>query len=241
MALQLISVRFDATDPHRAAAFWAGMLDRESMVASGGVLLPGTDTQAGLSFTPTSVEKHGPNRVHLHLTSRSLADQQRIVAKALSLGGYHLDVGQLPEEGHVVLADPEGNEFCVMGPDDTFLAGCGEFGEITCEGSPAVGRFWSHALGWPLVWERGEQTAIQAPTGGTKISWDVRTSASPYSDRNQAIQTAATDWDADIERLGTLGASIVSKNQGQIVMSDPDGTAFIVRTIPGQVHCGRLP
>ncbi len=33
---------------------------------------------------------------------------------ALELGARHLDVGQRPEEGHVVLADPDGNEFCVL-------------------------------------------------------------------------------------------------------------------------------
>ncbi len=56
----------------------------------------------------------GPNRVHLHLTSASHGDQHRTVATALRLGASHLDVGQLPEEEHVVLADPEGNEFCVI-------------------------------------------------------------------------------------------------------------------------------
>jgi hypothetical protein len=35
------------------------------------------------------------------------------VATALALGAGHLDVGQRPEEEHIVLADPEGNEFCV--------------------------------------------------------------------------------------------------------------------------------
>ncbi|WP_425550387.1 VOC family protein [Actinopolymorpha pittospori] len=45
----------------------------------------------------------------------SPADQQHTVATALKLGGDHFDVGQRPEEKHVVLADPEGNEFCVKG------------------------------------------------------------------------------------------------------------------------------
>jgi hypothetical protein len=50
------------------------------------------------------------------LTSASLADQQRTVARALDLGAGHVDVGQRPEEGHVMLADPDGNEFGVPTP-----------------------------------------------------------------------------------------------------------------------------
>jgi hypothetical protein len=51
----------------------------------------------------------------------------------------------------VVLADPEGNEFCVIEPGDSFLAGCGFLGELACDGSQAVGHFWSQALGRPQV------------------------------------------------------------------------------------------
>jgi hypothetical protein len=38
-----------------------------------------------------------------------------------------------------------------------------------CDGTRAVGCFWSSALGWPLVWERDQETAIQSPRGGTKV------------------------------------------------------------------------
>jgi hypothetical protein len=41
---------------------------------------------------------------------------QRTVTRAVERGARHIDVGQLPEEGHVVLADPEGNEFCLLPP-----------------------------------------------------------------------------------------------------------------------------
>jgi hypothetical protein len=54
--------------------------------------------------------------MHFGLTSTSPAEQQQTVAKSLGLGARHIDVGQRPEEGQVVLADPEGNEFCVLAP-----------------------------------------------------------------------------------------------------------------------------
>jgi hypothetical protein len=73
------------------------------------------------------------------------------VARALELGGRHVDVGQRPEEGHVVLADPDGNEFCVIEAGNTFLAGTGFIGALACDGTREVGLFWSEALRWPLV------------------------------------------------------------------------------------------
>jgi hypothetical protein len=101
------------------------------------------------------------HRMHLHLTSASLLDQQHTVAMALGLGANHLDVGQRPEEGHVVLSDPDGYEFCVIEPNNGFLVGCGRLGELACDGTRAVGVFWSKALRWPLVWDKNEQTAVQ--------------------------------------------------------------------------------
>ena len=92
------------------------MLGREIVEDAGGALLHGDDTQLGLRFVPSGAEKSGPNRMHLHLTSASPAGQQQTVAMALDLGARHIDVGQRPEEGHIVLADPEGNEFCVIEP-----------------------------------------------------------------------------------------------------------------------------
>jgi hypothetical protein len=146
MTCQLFAVCFDARRPLRLAQFWAGMLGREVVEDAGGVLLPGEDTQLGLRFVPSRAEKAGQNRLHLHLTSASPSDQQHTVAAALGLGAGHLDVGQRPEEGHVVLADPEGNEFCVIEPGNNFLAGCGFLGEVACDGTREVGLFWSAGL-----------------------------------------------------------------------------------------------
>jgi len=171
MSSRLVAVTFDARDPAGLASFWGNLLGRRVVHEASGALLPAEDTQVGLRFVVSSTEKSGPNGVHLHLTSASLDDQQRTVATALSLGGRHLDVGQLPDEDHVVLGDPEGDEFCVIEPGNKFLAGCGYLGEVSCEGSREVGLFWRDALRWPLVWDQDEETAVQSPAGGTKVSW----------------------------------------------------------------------
>jgi hypothetical protein len=228
MSLRLVAVSFDAHDPDRLAAFWAGMLDRDVIRETGGALLPGDDTQVGLRFVGATTEKSGPNRVHLHLTSSTLEDQQHTVERALGLGGRHIDVGQLPEEGHIVLADPGGNEFCVIEPGNNYLAGCGFLGEVACAGTRKVGLFWRDALGWPLVWEQGEETAIQSPRGGTKISWGGQPVTPGKGKNRQRFDLATLDLDAEVERLVALGASKLGDRDGGIGLADPDGSEFSV-------------
>jgi predicted enzyme related to lactoylglutathione lyase len=173
MTSDLFALSFDANDPLRLARFWSGLLhweltaDREDSVT----VLPNDDTGFRLRFVAGQEKKGVPNRVHLDLTSASLEDQRETVARALALGARHIDIGQLPEDEHVVLADPEGNELCVIEPGNKFLADCGFIGAINCDGTQEVGYFWSEALGWPLVWDQNGETAIQSPRGGTKIAW----------------------------------------------------------------------
>jgi catechol 2,3-dioxygenase-like lactoylglutathione lyase family enzyme len=226
MPLRLVAVAFDTDDPERVAAFWASILGRDAVPETGSVLLPGGETQVGLRFVEAATETPGPNRVHLHLTSATRADHQDTVATARGLGARDIDVGQLPEEGHVVLADPGDNEFCVIEPGNAFLAGCGFLGEVTCEGTREVGLFWRAALGWPLVWDRDQQTAVQSPEGGTKISWDVRPGTPSYGSRRQRFDLAASDLASDVARLVELGASELGDRDDRIVLADPDGGEF---------------
>ncbi len=76
MPSRLLALTFDAHDPARLAGFWAGVMRRAVVDDLRGALLPGSDTQVHLRFTPSGAEKVGPNRVHLHLTSTSPAEQQ---------------------------------------------------------------------------------------------------------------------------------------------------------------------
>ena len=69
-----------------------------------------------------------------------------------------------------MLADPGGNELCVIEPQNRFLAGTRALGELTCDGTRDVGLSGAGRR-WPLVWDQDQETAIQSPLGGTKISW----------------------------------------------------------------------
>jgi hypothetical protein len=234
MTCQLFAVCFDGSQPLRLARFWAGILKRQIVEDGEGVLVPGEGTQVSLRFAPGRTEKVGPNRTHLHLTSTSLADQQHIVATALRLGAEHIDIGQRPEEGHVVLADPEGNEFCVIEPHNNFLAGCGLLGEVAGTGTREVGLFWSEALGWPLVWDQNQETAIQRPGGGTKVAWGgqpVTWQGATNRQRFALTPPEHGDQRAEAGRLVSLGATRLETGaDGAVMLADPDGNEFCLLT-----------
>lgn len=234
MTSRLAAVCFDSSAPVQLAHFWAGLLGRDPAEDADGVLLAGEDTQVSLRFAPSRSEKAGPNRVHLHLTSTRLDDQQHTVATALRLGASHLDVGQRPDEGHVVLADPEGNEFCVIEPGNAYLAGCGLLGELACDGTREVGLFWSEALSWPLVWDQDQETAIQSPRGGTKVAWGGPPVAPKRGRDRQRFQLVPTGGDqpTEVDRLVCLGAARLEVGQdGTVALADPDGNEFLLLTV----------
>ncbi|MFG2368717.1 VOC family protein [Streptomyces mirabilis] len=237
MTSQLFAICFNATRPSGLARFWSGVLGWELADGLDGdvAILPPDAGGFRIRFLPSQEPKTGQNRAHFDLTSTSPEDQQQTVARALELGGTHIDVGQLPEDGHVVLADPDGNEFCVIEAGNKFLADTGSIGALACDGTQEVGYFWSEALRWPLVWDQDQETAIQSPDGGTKITWGGPPVA-PKTGTNrlylELALPAGADGEAEVERLISLGATRTGIGGGdgvRVLMLDPDGNEFSVQ------------
>jgi catechol 2,3-dioxygenase-like lactoylglutathione lyase family enzyme len=238
---RLVALCFDANDPLRLARFWADALHWELDPESRGEigLVPTDDTRFRIRFLPVPGKKAGRNRIHLDLTTTSADDQTESVRRLVELGARHVDIGQGPDVPHVVLADPEGNELCIIEPDNSFLADCGRLGSITCDGTREVGYFWSAALGWPLVWDQDEETAIRAPDGsGPFITWGGPP-LMPKTGKNRLHLDIAPpdhgDQRAEVDRLVSLGATRVDIGQGDVdwvVMADPDGNEFCVVSPP---------
>ena len=233
MTVHLDAFCVDARDPVRLAAFWAAVLGWPTADdPRGGVaVLPVDDTGFRLRFVASDQPKVGPNPC----TSTSPAPRWRLrKPRALELGARHLDVGQLPEEEHVVLADPEGNELCVIEPGNAFLADCGVLGAVSGDGSPAVGHFWGAALGWPMVWDQDDETGIRSPLGGPKLTWG----GPPYTPKAgkdhvhlDLVPSAGSDVTTEVRRLVGLGATPVDIGQDDVpwtVMADPGGHEFCV-------------
>jgi hypothetical protein len=192
-------------------------------------LLPTDATGFGVLVLPGETEKVGQNRIHLDLTTTSLDDQRDTVAELLALGASHVDIGQSPDDSHVVLADPEGNELCIIEPTNRFLAGCPRLGAVNCDGTRALGCFYSEALGWPLVWDQDEEPAIRAPDGtGPKITW----SGPPLMPRLgkdrwhlHLAPTPGTSTGAALDGLVALGATRREGVgcAGAVALADVDG------------------
>ncbi|WP_405058760.1 VOC family protein [Kribbella sp. NBC_01505] len=223
MGVRLQELTYAAKDPAKLARFWAGFFGFE--LSDDVVVAPADDRAFKLRFVASDAPKLGPNQMHFDVTSTSPDDQQQQVDRALELGGQHLDIGQLPDIPHVVLADPEGNEFCVIEPTNNFLANTALIGALSSDGSQAVGYFWSKALDWPLVWDEDEETAIQAPYGGTKIAWGGPP-VNPKLGVNRLQFTLVADGNRqeEVDRLVELGATPGEGN----TLTDPDGNEFVV-------------
>src|SRR5260370_352425 len=121
MPTRLVHLVLDANDPPRLARFWAGALGwvvaeeaGEIDVRPSGFDYP-SPAALPLVFEPVPEPKTGQNRIHLDLASASPEHQEELVRRARDLGATDADVGQ-GEVSWVVLADPEGNEFCVLRP-----------------------------------------------------------------------------------------------------------------------------
>jgi len=116
MASRFTELVIDSHDPERLAGFWQEVLGCPTLErADDGeayVSISGGGSPVELVFTPVQESKEVKNRIHIDVNA-SDRDQAEEVERLLALGARHADVGQ-GDVTWVVLADPEGNEFCVL-------------------------------------------------------------------------------------------------------------------------------
>ena len=121
MTLKLQCITVDASDPLLLASFWAEALGWKVGEDVNDIEVwierelgdPENTGFPDILFLKNSDGKVGKNRLHLDLRPD---DQDAEVARLESLGAQKIDIGQpgSPECTWVVMADPEGNEFCVL-------------------------------------------------------------------------------------------------------------------------------
>ena len=123
MTSKFTELAIDCADPGSLARFWCSVLDYEvqdeddGIVTIGSPVVPDGRDRRGpvpptLTFARVPEGKTGKNRLHLDVSPAD-REQDEEVRRLLGLGARHANVGQ-GEESWVVLADPEGNEFCVL-------------------------------------------------------------------------------------------------------------------------------
>jgi len=122
MDIRIQCVVVDTHDLPALARFWTQALgwsvlsEREREIVIG----PDVDAPVGICFMPVTGPKTVKNRLHLDLTT-SASDREAEIDRLLALGARRADVGQTGDESWTVLADPEGNEFCVVRPKTTLV------------------------------------------------------------------------------------------------------------------------
>jgi predicted enzyme related to lactoylglutathione lyase len=115
MTSRLAAIVIDAIEPRPVADFWAAVLgwrivEEEPDIVS---LAPADGDEPGIDVVKVPERKTLKNRLHLDLRADG-STQQAEVERLIGLGARRVDVGQGADVSWVVLADPEGNEFCVL-------------------------------------------------------------------------------------------------------------------------------
>jgi predicted enzyme related to lactoylglutathione lyase len=235
----------DAADPSRLARFWAAALRWEVAADEEGVAnvwphgFRYPDPAAlPLVFLAVPEAKTGKNRIHLDLATESAAHQAAEVERLLGLGAVRADIGQ----GHVpweVMADPEGNEFCVLDPRPVYL-GIGPVAAIAADyrDPAAVAGFWRLASGWvpgdSIAFLSAGAVSLRSPAGvGPYL--ELLPSADAKTAKNRVHLDVAPepgeDQAAAVAALLAAGAVPADIGQGPVswtVLADPEGSEFCV-------------
>ena len=118
MSIRIQCLTIDSHDPKKLAEFWAEVLgwrltyeDEEEVVIEPLEGSPEADVCPDLLFIKVDDQKTVKNRLHLDLRP---TDQESEIQRVTSLGARNVDIGQEGDETWTVLADPEGNEFCIL-------------------------------------------------------------------------------------------------------------------------------
>ncbi|MGC4868487.1 VOC family protein [Micromonospora sp. DT53] len=242
MATRLVQINMKARDDFALGGFWAQALGWE--ISSEGPGVTNLEPEGFVYPDPVAVcvdlivssePKTVKNRVHVDLATTSAAHQAQVVARLTDLGATVADVGQ-GDVPWTVMADPEGNEFCVLDPRPLYQdTGPIAAVVVDCADPRAMARFWSAATDW-TVHEVTDQSArlrsakgvgpylefVSTPdvkSGWNRVHLDVR----PYP---------GDDPEAEATRLRSLGATPIDLGQDVPwrVLADPEGNEFCLLT-----------
>ncbi|HEX4830482.1 MAG TPA: VOC family protein [Trebonia sp.] len=237
MATRLVQVNMKARDDAALGAFWARALGWEAASEGPGVTNlepPGfhypDPVAVVLDLVASPEPKTAKNRVHLDLAARSAGHQAELVARLRDLGAAPADIGQ-GDVPWTVLADPEGNEFCVL---DSLYPDTGPVASVVvdCADPRAMARFWGQAMDWTVGKVADDHAVLRSAAGvgpylqflrtpDRKAGWNrVHLDVRPYPGDDPAAEQA---------RLQALGATLVDLSPAQVpwtVLADPEGSEF---------------
>jgi predicted enzyme related to lactoylglutathione lyase len=242
MATRLVQINMKARDAAALGRFWAEVLgwgiesdEFGTSLEPAGFAYP-DPAAVCIDIIASPEPKTVKNRVHVDLATTSAAHQAELVARLKDLGATPADVGQ----GDVlwtVMADPEGNEFCVLEPRPLYQ-GTGPIASVVvdCADPRAMARFWGEAMDWTLHEVTDDYAIMRSAkdvgpylefvrTPDAKTVWNrVHLDICPYPGDDLAAEEA---------RLRTLGATDPGIDQSDLhwtVLVDPEDNEFCLLT-----------
>lgn len=249
VATWLDSINVDCADAEALAAWWSETLDwpvtrhewtdGEQATFDLSVGPPPGQPGVPLTFANVTEAKAGLNRLHIDLRSGSAAEQAATVAALEERGAHRIDIGQ-GDVRFVVLADPEGNELCVLEPRDAY-ENTGRVAAIVMKALDpiALAPFWRAATGWNVVASNPGYVALQHPHRSGPLLELIETSE-PHRVKNRwhldVRPDAGGDQNTEVERLLELGATPVEVGQADaapgevtwVVLADPESNELCV-------------
>jgi catechol 2,3-dioxygenase-like lactoylglutathione lyase family enzyme len=239
MGTRLVQITMKARDDAALGAFWAEALGWQ--ISSEGPGVTNLEPEDFVYPDPVAVcldlvaspePKTVKNRVHVDLATTSKAHQAELVARLMSLGATPADVGQgdVPWQ---VLADPEGNEFCVLDWHDP-IRDTGPIASVVvdCADPAAMARFWGEAMDWTVLKVTEHHAVLRSAEGvgpylqflrtpDVKSGWNrVHLDIRPYP---------GDEPEAEAAGLRALGATVIDLSPSDVpwrVLADPEGNEF---------------
>ncbi len=241
MTLRPVQVNIKAVDDALVGRFWAEALGWG--VAGGGSGVTAVqpagfdwldpDTLGIDVVTVPEAKTAAKNRVHIDLATTSAAHQAELVARLRALGATPADVGQ-GDVPWTVLADPEGNEFCVLEPREVYRdTGPIAAVVVDCADPRAMARFWDAATDWTPHEVTDDEAVFRSARGTGPYLEFLRTGSRSMPDRVHLdlLPGPGDDKAAEVARLRALGATDLDLGQGDVpwtCLADPEGHAFCV-------------
>ncbi|QKE84974.1 VOC family protein [Arthrobacter sp. NEB 688] len=230
--MQLENVVLDAADPHVLGPFWESLIGGRRITDEPDTVEVRLSPEGApvLDLCLTTVPERAPAQPRLHLDLLGGEAQEEVVVRALALGARHLDIGQR-DVPWVVLADPEGNPFCVMESRPEYGPGS-QVAALPLD-SADVERdlvFWSALSGWVPA-SSAVPAALRHPSGhGPLLELCPQARTKPAGEKNRLHLDVRLEGDERlheaVEQALDLGGSLVEHGWGELpwrVVTDPSG------------------
>ena len=245
MALRLVQVNFKARDDSALGRFWADALHwRASSEGPGVTNVEPQDLELphpaalGIDVVTVADPESARYRIHLDLATTSAAHEAQLVEHLLGLGASLADIGQ-GDVPWTVMADPEGNLFCVLEPRAVYFD-TGPIAAVVvhCADPRALAAFWAEVTEFAVHEVTDDYATLRSIHGVGPYLEFIRT-RDPKLERGRIHLDVrpypGDDQAAEVARARASGAAPADIGQGAVpwvVLTDPEGNEFCVLT-PG--------